>query len=275
MGDLAAARPPRSLVVTGGTKGIGLGMADAFLARGCSVTVCSRGEDAVTRAVRTLGEKHGPDRIAGRAVDVAEHAEVQALWDLAVERFGRVDAWINNAGTSNPQRPLVEQTPDTLAAVAKTNLLGTMNGSAVALRGMLKQGGGALYNMEGYGSDGERMVGMALYGSTKYAIRYFTKSLVDETRGGPVLVALLSPGVVVTDLLTSVYEQGDPGHWRRARWLFKFIADPVEIVSPWLADAVLANRRTGVRLAWMTVPKAVLRFCSPRYHRRDLFAAQR
>ena len=271
MGRLAAPRPPTSIVVTGGTKGIGLGMADAFLARGCQVTICSRGEDAVANAVRTLADKHGPERIAGRAVDVAVHAEVEALWDLAVQRFGRVDAWINNAGTSNPQRPLAEQAPETIAAVAKTNLLGTMNGSAVALRGMLKQGGGAIYNMEGYGSDGERMVGMALYGSTKYAIRYFTKSLVDETRGGPVLVALLSPGVVVTDLLTSVYEQGDAERWRFARWLFKFIADPVEVVSPWLAGAVLANRKTGVRLAWMTVPRAALRFFNPRYHRRELF----
>lgn len=274
MSRLAVSRAPTSIVVTGGTRGIGLGMADAFLARGCNVTLCSRGEEAVARALRELGQKYGQERVAGRAVDVADHGQVQALWDLAVERFGRVDAWINNAGTSNPQRPLVEQSPETVAAVAKTNLLGTMNGSLVALRGMQAQGGGALYNMEGYGSDGERMVGMALYGSTKYAIRYFTRSLVDETRGGPVLVALLSPGVVVTDLLTSVYEQGDAARWRRARWLFKFIADPVEVVAPWLADAVLANRRTGVRLAWMTVPKAVLRFFHPRYHRRDLFPAR-
>lgn len=266
---------PSSIVITGGTKGIGLGMADAFLARGCSVTVGSRGQEAVAGALRVLGDKHGPERVAGRAVDVSEYTDTQSLWDLAVERFGRVDVWINNAGTSNPQLPLVEQTPEVIAAVARTNLLGTMNGSSVALRGMLEQGGGALYNMEGYGSDGERMIGMALYGSTKVAIRYFTRSLVDETRGGPVLVALLSPGVVVTDLLTSVYEQGDPERWRRARWLFKFIADPVEIVAPWLADAVLANRRTGVRLAWMTVPRAVLRFFNPRYHRRELFPARR
>jgi NAD(P)-dependent dehydrogenase (short-subunit alcohol dehydrogenase family) len=264
-------RPGASIVVTGGTKGIGLGMADAFLARGCKVTIGSRGEEATARALRSLGDKHGPDRVAGRAVDVSEYSQLQALWDLAAERFGRVDVWINNAGTSNPQIPLSEQTPETIAAVAKTNLLGTMNGSSVALRGMRKQGGGALYNMEGYGSDGEKMVGMALYGSTKYAIRYFTRSIVLETRDSPVLVALLSPGVVVTDLLTSVYEQGNAERWRFARWLFKFIADPVEVVSPWLADAVLANDRHGVRLAWMTIPRAVLRFFNPRYHRRELF----
>jgi NAD(P)-dependent dehydrogenase (short-subunit alcohol dehydrogenase family) len=116
---------------------------------------------------------------------------------------------------------------------------------------------------------------MALYGATKYAIRYLTRALVRETRGTGVLVGSLSPGVVHTDLVADVYRQGDPARWRRQRWLFKFIADEPEPVCTWLVDAALANRRHGARLAWMTVPKAIGRFLQPRYHRRDLFADPR
>jgi len=74
---------------------------------------------------------------------------------------------------------------------------------------------GAIYNMEGFGSDGARQLGMALYGSTKTALRYFTKSLADETRESGVIIGTTSPGIVVTELLTSVYAKGDPELWKQ------------------------------------------------------------
>jgi NAD(P)-dependent dehydrogenase (short-subunit alcohol dehydrogenase family) len=259
------------VVITGATKGIGRGLAEAFLERGCAVTLCGRDPGAVAEAVAELGAAHDPGRVAGRACDVAVHADVVALWELAAQRFGRIDVWINNAGTSNPQKGFAALSPAQLEAVVRANLLGTMNGAHVALAGMLLQGAGALYNMEGYGSDGSRTRGMSVYGSTKVAVRYLTRSLAAEVRGTGVQVCALSPGVVVTDLLVSVYAEGDPALWRRQRWLFKFIADPASVVCPWLADAVLANRKNDVRLAWMTVAKAIGRFFLPRYHRRELF----
>ena len=98
--------------------------------------------------------------------------------------------------------------------------------------------------------------------------------LVCDVGHYPDMQALWDPGVVPTELLRSVYAQGDPARWRRQRWLFKFIADPVEVVCPWLVERVLTNRRPGRRIAWMTVMKAALRFFLPRYHRRDLFASE-
>lgn len=263
---------PRNIVITGATKGIGRGIAEALLARGCAVTICGRDQASVEKAIAELGAAHDPARVAGRACDVSCYDDVVALWDVAVARFGEVDVWINNAGTSNPQKAFAELTPATLDSVVRANLLGTMNGSRVALEGMLKRGAGALYNMEGYGSDGARSLGMSVYGSTKVAVRYLTRSLAEETRGTGVQVCTLSPGVVPTELLVSVYAEGDRARWARQRWLFKFIADPADIVCPWLADAVLANKRTDVRLAWMTVLKALPRFFLPRYHRRNLFS---
>jgi hypothetical protein len=88
-----------------------------------------------------------------------------------------------------------------------------------------------------------------------------------------VIVGTASPGIVVTDLLVSVYEGGDADLWRSKRWLFNFIADPVDVVAPWLARRLLENERSGAHLAWMTVLKGALRFLNPRYHRRDLFRA--
>lgn len=258
----------KTVVVTGSTKGLGLGLVRSFLDLGANVVVSGR--SAVDAACADLGPK---ERVLGHACDVSVYAQVKALWDAACERFGAVDVWVNNAGTSNAQRAFVELPPDQIQSVVGTNLVGTMNGSRVALEGMLKQGRGAIYNMEGFGADGARQKGMALYGSTKTALRYFTKSLADETRGTGVIVGTVSPGIVVTDLLLSVYRDGDADLWRSKRWLFNFIADPVDVVAPWLARRLLENRRGGAHLAWMTVWKGALRVLNPRYHRRDLFGA--
>jgi NAD(P)-dependent dehydrogenase (short-subunit alcohol dehydrogenase family) len=263
----------KTVIVTGSTKGLGLGLVRSFLDLGTNVVVSGRGARDVESVCAALGEHAPKERVFGRACDVSVYADVRALWDATCERFGSVDVWVNNAGTSNAQRAFVELAPDQIASVVGTNLIGTMNGSRVALEGMLKQGRGAIYNMEGFGADGARQKGMALYGSTKTALRYFTKSLADETRGSAVIVGTASPGIVVTDLLLSVYREGDAELWRSKRWLFNFIADPVDVVAPWLARRLLDNRRSGAHLAWMTVLKGALRFFDPRYHRRNLFGA--
>ena len=75
-------------------------------------------------------------------------------------------------------------------------------GCKVALTGMLRQGHGKIFNMEGFGSDGMVQPGMAIYGATKSAVRYFTKSLVREYKDTPLIIGYMSPGIVVTDLLT-------------------------------------------------------------------------
>jgi len=263
-----------AVVVTGGTKGIGLAMVEGFLARGAKVALCARDEASVARVVADLGERFGVGAVVGLRCDVTNAADLRALFALAKARFGKVDVWINNAGTSSPQLDFVDLRPDVVKSVVDTNVVGTMLGSHVALEGMRAQGFGALYNMEGFGSDGARQRGMSTYGASKAAVRYFTRSLAAELRGTPLLVCTLSPGVVVTDLLISVYREGDAENHRKAHRLFQFIADRAETVGPWLADAVLRNQKTDVRLAWMTVPKAILRFFQPYYHRRAIFPAR-
>lgn len=261
----------RAVVVTGSTKGIGRAMVEALLTRGADVGICGRDEGAVAATREGLAARFGEDRIVARVGDVTREEDLEGLFAATRSAFGRVDVWVNNAGTSSPQVPFLEQDARTVESVVATNLLGTMLGSRVALRGMRAQGFGALYNMEGFGSDGARQLGMSTYGATKCGVRYFTRSLAEELRGTPLLVCTLSPGVVVTDLLVDVYRKGDPAVHARAKRLFQFIADTPEVVGDFLARAVLENRRTDVRLAWMTVPKAILRFFQPAYHTRKIF----
>jgi NAD(P)-dependent dehydrogenase (short-subunit alcohol dehydrogenase family) len=261
----------KTVVITGSTRGIGYGLAESFLERGCSVVVSGRTQAAVEQAVTALAKKHPAERICGQACDMGVFEQVQALWDAAVKKFGRVDIWINNAGMSNPMLPFWEQTPERLRDVVNTNLLGAMYGSKVAIAGMLKQGGGHLYNMEGFGSDGGMRVGLTPYGTTKYGVRYFIKALIAETQNTPVKVSTLSPGIVITDLLMDGYVGRDADK-ERAKRVFNILGDKVETVTPYLAQKVLENDKAGARIAWLTFPKIAFRFATAGFNKRNLFS---
>jgi NAD(P)-dependent dehydrogenase (short-subunit alcohol dehydrogenase family) len=258
------------VVITGSTRGIGHGMADAFLARGFSVTISGRTAAAVEAAVSALASRHDTGRILGQACDVREFDQVQALWDSAVQHFGRVDIWINNAGVAHGQTDFWDHTPAKIRSVVETNVVGAMYGAKVALKGMLDQGFGSFYNMEGLGSDGRQVEGLSLYGATKYGLAYLTDALIEETKGTDLVVGALQPGMVATDLLTGQYE-GRPEEWERARKVFDLLADRVETVAPWMVDKVLGNTKTGARFKWLTPWRLAGRFLSAPFRKRDVF----
>lgn len=264
----------KTVVITGSTRGIGYGLADSFLALGCAVTVSGREQANVEKAVAALSARHEAGRVFGHPCDVTVYEQVQALWDAAKAHFGQVDLWINNAGISTLQMNLWEIPPERIQAVVETNLLGVMYGAKVAVRGMLEQGCGGIYNLEGLGSDGRRVAGLAPYGATKYAVKYLTDSLAEETRGTPILVGALRPGMVVTDLVMKQYED-HPEELEKNKRIFNLISDRVETVTPWLARQILATGKTGVRIKWLTMGKMLGRFLTAPFSKRDVLGSPR
>lgn len=260
------------VVITGSTRGIGFGLADSFLGLGCQVVVSGRYLESVQASVEQLSSRHVLDNILGQPCEVTDYSQLEELWKAGKERFGRIDIWINNAGISHPQSSFWEQPLEEIDAVVETNILGTMYGTKVALKEMLAQGYGALYNMEGLGSDGRIVDGLAIYGSTKSALRYLDRSLEKQLKDMPVIVGALSPGMVVTDMLTIQYENRPPEEWERAKRIFNILADRVENVTPWMAEQILKNEKSGVRIAWMTPGKLLYRFIVAPFRRRDLFS---
>jgi NAD(P)-dependent dehydrogenase (short-subunit alcohol dehydrogenase family) len=259
-----------AIVITGSTRGIGLGLSDAFLERGCRLTISGRTQEAVDRAVAELSASHGADRLHGYACDVTDFEQVQALWEAARERWGRVDIWINNAGIAHAQTPLWKQPAEEIAAVVETNVIGAMYGAKVAMKGMLGQGSGSLYNMEGLGSGGRRVEGLTAYGTTKAALAYLTEAMVEEAKGTPVIAGAIRPGMVATDMLTQQYKE-HPERWQEAKRIFNILADRVETVAPWIADRVLANTKNGAHIQWLSRGKVMGRFLTAPFAKRDLF----
>jgi NAD(P)-dependent dehydrogenase (short-subunit alcohol dehydrogenase family) len=263
----------KHIVITGSTRGIGYGLADAFLQRGCQVTLSGRSQESVDAAVAALAAKHDANKVFGQACDVTDLEQVQRLWDASAAHFGAVDIWINNAGIAQDMQPLWDVPPQRVQAIVETNVAGVVYGSRVAVRGMTEQGRGQLYNMEGAGSDGKVMAGLGIYQASKAAVRSLNKSLVAETKELPLIVGSLSPGMVLTDMLLDPMEN-DPSERERMKRIYNILADRVETVTPWLVDQILQNNKTGVNIQWLTTPKIIWRFASARFSKRDLFADQ-
>jgi NAD(P)-dependent dehydrogenase (short-subunit alcohol dehydrogenase family) len=267
-----ASTAARRIVVTGSTRGIGRGLALELLRRGHDVVISGRSQQAVDAALRELPAQAGPGsgRIAGAPCDVADHAQLQALWNTAQAAFGGVDIWINNAGLSHPRQRAGEMRAEHIDIVHETNLLGMMLATQVAMRGMNAQpDGGLIYNMEGFGSNGMTTPGMSLYGASKFALTYFNKALLAETRDSRVRICWLSPGIVITDLLKR--DMGSASaDWERTKRVYNILADRVETVTPYLAEGVLANERAGARVAWLTSRKAAGRFFMSLFRKRQV-----
>lgn len=262
----------KTIVITGSTRGIGFGLAEAFLDLGCVVVVNGRSPTSVDQAIQRLTARHETDRILGFAADVADLAQVEALWATAVARFGQVDIWINNAGLGHDLQPMWELPLARIKTIVDTNILGLMIGSRVAIRGMLEQGVGQLYNMEGAGSNGHVRKGMSVYATSKAAVHLFSEALVKETEGTAVQVGTISPGMVVTDMLLDPLKN-DPDSLTRNRRIFNIISDTPQTVAPFLARKMLENKKSGTNIQWLTRPKLIWRFLASPFSKRNPLGA--
>ncbi len=259
-----------NIVITGSTKGIGFGMARQFLMRGHDVMISSRHIEAVNQAVAKFGKEFPQRNIGGQACDVSEYDDVQTLWDRSVEVLGPVDIWVNNAGRDGLKVPFFAMPKADYLQTIRTNVIGLMHCNRVVIPGMYAQGGGTIWNMEGFGSNGQTRPGASVYGATKYALKYFTKSLAEELKDTPVKMCYLSPGVVVTDMLVPPPDKRGEA-WEQVKKILNVLADTVDTVTPFLVEGMLNATENGTAVRWLTQRKIRWRFFVNIFKKRDIF----
>lgn len=205
----------KSIVITGGSRGIGAAAARLAGARGWSVTVNYAGNESAAKDTVAAVEEAGGKAIAVKG-NVASETEVIALFDAAVGTFGRVDGLVNNAGVIvAPPQPLAEMSLERLRTVIDVNLLGAMLAAREAMRRMATDRGGAGGSIVNISSAAARL-GAANeyvdYAVSKGAIDTLTIGLAREAGPRGVRVNAIRPGLIETDFHTS---GGQPGRARR------------------------------------------------------------
>jgi NAD(P)-dependent dehydrogenase (short-subunit alcohol dehydrogenase family) len=230
-------------------------------------------QESVDAALAKMAESSPTGRVHGYACDVSQPEQVQALWDQAIEKFGNVDIWINNAGLARTVWSIVDTPDDQVAQMITSNLLGTTFGSKVAVKGMLKQGHGKLFNMLGGGSDGEYFPGMGVYGSTKRGMDYLTNALVKENKDSPLVIAKVRPGMIITEGVIREIE-ADRENFEKSRKTMNILCDTIETVAPYLVDEMLKCEKSGSKIRWLSGGKIGKRMLMARFKPvPDKFAA--
>jgi short-subunit dehydrogenase len=183
------------MVITGASSGIGMATAEAAAAEGAKLVLAARSEHALAELVESLTDE-GVEATHVVA-DVADTAQLEKVAHTAIDRFGRIDTWVNNAGVSIYGR-LTEITEEDNRRLFDVNFWGVVNGSLIAVR-HLRRHGGALINV---GSEvSESVVPLqGMYSASKHAVKGFTDALRIELdlEQAPIAVCLIQPTAVDT-----------------------------------------------------------------------------
>jgi 3-oxoacyl-[acyl-carrier protein] reductase len=193
-------------VVTGGSKGIGLAIAQAFLARGMQVAISARKEADLEAAARALGEA---GRVLAVRADVREPADAQRLVDETVRRFGGVDVLVNNAGVGRFAN-VADLGLDDWRQVIDTNLSGVFYCTRAAIPAMKARGAGFIINISSLAGTNAFKTGAA-YCASKAGLNAFSEALMQEVRHDNIRVSYVMPGSVATNF-------GDPFGAPDADW---------------------------------------------------------
>jgi NAD(P)-dependent dehydrogenase (short-subunit alcohol dehydrogenase family) len=189
------------VLITGALTGIGRATAVSFAKAGHRVVVSGRKPDAGQALVGELRSLGAEAEFV--QADVRNEDDVRRLVDGTVERFGRLDVAVNNAGTEGKPGPVTEQTPESYAATFDTNVLGVILSMKHEVRAMQRQGGGSgsIINISStYGHEGA--AGASVYVGSKHAVEGVTKSVALEVAKSGIRVNAVAPGPTDTGMLT-------------------------------------------------------------------------
>jgi len=187
--------------ITGGTAGMGRGIAEAYLEEGAKVALFARNAEKGARVLEELKAKgFGADDAIFIAGDVMEQAELEGFIDAVIAHFGTLDILVNNAGGAGDLQPLVNLSDHAFDEAMKWNVYSTFWATRRALPTMLAKGDGRVINISSMeGKHGKPV--LTAYSAAKHAVNGMTKSLAREVGAQGVTVNAICPGLVITDII--------------------------------------------------------------------------
>ncbi len=236
------------VVITGSTRGFGFVLAQELLKTGTWVVISGRNSERLQSAIKLLeptGPVDGYGKVTGWVCDVRDENQVYALARAAMEKFGHIDVWVNNAGYSAGAGVVLDIRPEHVIDMFMSNDMGTLYGTQAALHFMLPRKQGTLVNVYGAGSNGKAASPMGMYATTKMWITSFTRTLATEIKGSGVNLLAFSPGMMLTDMLANPIVVGERGKEKMNRFGFvlRFLVKPPQEAARMLVHALAHNRK--------------------------------
>lgn len=195
----------KKAIVTGGTRGIGFAVVQAFLKNGASVALFGSRQETVDKALAALKEENPDWEVIGMAPDLTDYAAVDAAFAEVEKAFGRIDILVNNAGIS-AREPLYDYTPEAFEKIMRLNVSAVFNGCRAAAPRMKAQGGGSIINTSSMVSLYGQPSGVG-YPTSKFAVNGMTRSLARELGRDNIRVNAVAPGVTRTDMVANLPQE--------------------------------------------------------------------
>ena len=195
----------KKAIVTGGTRGIGFAVVQAFLKNGASVALFGSRQETVDKALAALKAENPDWEVIGMAPDLTDYAAVDAAFAEVENAFGRIDILVNNAGIS-AREPLYDYTPEAFENIMRLNVSAVFNGCRAAAPRMKAQGGGSIINTSSMVSLYGQPSGVG-YPTSKFAVNGMTHSLARELGRDNIRVNAVAPGVTRTDMVANLPQE--------------------------------------------------------------------
>lgn len=264
----------KTVVITGSARGLGLEMAKVFRKNNVNVVISDLSEEKLNIAKMELEKIESTAKVASCKCNVTVSSDISNLINFAQKEFGAIDIWINNAGVNQPEKAIWELTEEEINTVIDVDLKGTVIASKLIMSEMIKAGKGAIYNIEGYGSNDAHMLGLSIYGTSKRAITYFTESLAHESKekNTGVIVGKLSPGIMITDFIVNALGDKEKINLsEKTKKVYNILGDYPDVVAKFLVEGMLKNTKNNAKIEWLTNRKAAWRFMTSAFNKRDFF----
>jgi len=264
----------KTVVITGSARGLGFEMAKVFRKNNVNVVLSDLSKEKLEVAKEELEKIESKASVSYTVCNVLKTEDIKNLIKFAKEEYQSLDIWINNAGVNQPEKPIWELTEDEINLVLDVDLKGTIISSKLVVLEMIKQGHGSIYNVEGYGSNDAKMLGLSIYGTSKRAVTYFTEALAKECAEMKtnIIVGKLSPGIMITDFITNALGDKEKINLsEKTKKVYNILGDYPDVVAKFLVEGMLKNRENNAKIEWLTTGKAAWRFMTSFANKRDFF----
>ena len=264
----------KTVVITGSARGLGLEMAKVFRSNNVNVVISDLSKEKLEVALVELEKINSDSKIGMCVCNVTKNEDIINLINYTKNEFGTIDIWINNAGVNQPNKAVWCLSDDEINMVLDVDLKGTIMASKLVMNEMIKEHKGAIYNIEGYGSNDAMMLGLSIYGTSKRAITYFTSALAKESKikNTGVIVGKLSPGIMITDFISNAL--GDKEKIElpdKTKKVYNILGDYPDVVARFLVKGMFKNTKNDAKIEWLTNRKTEWRFMMAAFNKRNFF----
>ena len=264
----------KTVVITGSARGFGYAMLEEFYKNNFNIVICDINENELENAKEKISKIKSNGKILSIKTDITKEDDVNNLIEKTLNEFRTIDIWINNAGVNQPNSPIYEVDSKVIDRLIDIDLKGTIICSKLIFKVMKEQGYGAIYNVEGHGSNDALITGLSIYGTAKRAVTYFTEALAHESEElkSNVLIGKITPGIMITNFIKTSLGDGEKIELDdKTKKIYNILGDYPETIARFMVNKIINNQKNNVKFVWLSNTRAFTKFLTYSFKKTDYF----